>query len=994
MKNFQLNAIAIALMSVFSAANADTVDIPAIPANPTITVDRASDTGKVPLKEGETGVIYAPVGATSGETPTLIYASDGKTMTNEGTVWVVGGPNYGLRAEGMGGQYIAGDTIVNTVINKGTIYVLGNGDKKTQIKAMGSNPGARAENQGEIVVDGVYGIVVNSGSGIHEAVNGEAGTIRVTNGGYGMYFDKDLASSSRVTMSNAGEIYANGENSHGVYLGSDENNFTFRNTGLIESADGANAITVGSGTFTISLEDESNINGKVVANSSKTTIKAVNNEDAFTLDAAKLAALELTNSSLTLEGDQTTGTTIGTLSIDKDSGLVINGKRDILVETNLTNTGSISVNHLSVDGGLFNNQGIINVQTLDLYGNANDKGEIAGQINASEKITYRGIAGNLLGRSLSATLNTPLLHIIGDKSQTGFLISDNDVLANVQKVQIESKGQRTGLTFQGDITIDSEIEFLGTADSRIEINEGSDVKLTKLTSSSADGKLQINKGGQVVVDDLQLAENSKLNLEVLSAEKPAEAVFNLNEITVGNGASLNASVYQEKQPDIVIKGNLDINLGNGAVVDFGGRKNSDWLDTKIHIESEQINVNVADSEKHGTVYLSKAGTDLDKTTVTVNADGSNNTGNAVEDLSKLTDVVLLTAKDDYTADQGDVTQKEAVDGAQLSVEANDIYDASQATLIVNENGESALGNVQTTANANIHGISEMAALGLHIWRNEINDMNKRLGELRDSADQSSGVWARVYNGRAEFGGQNITNKYTAFQFGLDRQVSQGVWVGGAVSYTNGDNDFSYGGGDSSLLAFTAYGSWLADNGLFLDVTGKVGRMKNTFDITMPAFTSSGDYHTNAVSVSAEAGWRFYPTEMVYLEPQVEFMYGHVDGVDYSTSTGVNVSQKAADAMIGRAGFVLGVQCPQDRGNAYIRASVLHDWDGEADFAFSKDNGAARSLTEDLGGTWYEYGIGFNLNATNKTHIYADLEASDGGEVDTDYRINVGVRYAW
>ena len=50
--------------------------------------------------------------------------------------------------------------------------------------------------------------------------------------------------------------------------------------------------------------------------------------------------------------------------------------------------------------------------------------------------------------------------------------------------------------------------------------------------------------------------------------------------------------------------------------------------------------------------------------------------------------------------------------------------------------------------------------------------------------------------------------------------------------------------------------------------------------------------------------------------------------------------------------------------------------------------------EELGGTWYEYGIGVNFNATKQTHIYADLEAASGGEVDTDYRINLGVRYAW
>ena len=225
-------------------------------------------------------------------------------------------------------------------------------------------------------------------------------------------------------------------------------------------------------------------------------------------------------------------------------------------------------------------------------------------------------------------------------------------------------------------------------------------------------------------------------------------------------------------------------------------------------------------------------------------------------------------------------------------------------------------------------------------------------------------------------------------------MAHGLWLGGAVSYTDGDNDFANGGGDSSLLAFTAYGSWLLDNGFFLDVTGKVGRMKNTFDISLPGIKSSGDYHTNAFSLSAEAGWRFYPTEIMFVEPQVELMYGRVNRVEYTTSTGVNVDQDAAEALIGRAGFMLGIKCPNDRGNAYIRASVLHDWEGDAEFSFAKTGSDARKIVEELGGTWYEYGIGVNFNATKQTHIYADLEAASGGEVDTDYRINLGVRYAW
>ena len=340
-----------------------------------------------------------------------------------------------------------------------------------------------------------------------------------------------------------------------------------------------------------------------------------------------------------------------------------------------------------------------------------------------------------------------------------------------------------------------------------------------------------------------------------------------------------------------------------------------------------------------------------------------------------------------------VVQKDGkgIAGVAVTQEATDIYDGGSALTTAN----GGLSHVVITPNANIHGIAEMTAVGLHIWRNEINDMNKRLGELRDSSDDANGVWARVYNGKAKFGDQKITNKYTAFQFGYDRQVADGLWLGGALSWTDGESDFAVGGGDNSLMALTAYGSKLWDNGMFVDVTGKFGRIKNEFDISLTNGRSSADYDANAVSVSAEAGWRVYPLNNgFFVEPQVEMMYGRVESVDYTTSTGVKVNQDSAETLIGRAGFVMGLKCPADRGNAYVRASVLHDWEGDANFKFSKDGVNSRAISESLGGTWYEYGIGANFNATKQLHIYADVEAANGGEVDTDYRVNLGMRYSF
>ena len=126
----------------------------------------------------------------------------------------------------------------------------------------------------------------------------------------------------------------------------------------------------------------------------------------------------------------------------------------------------------------------------------------------------------------------------------------------------------------------------------------------------------------------------------------------------------------------------------------------------------------------------------------------------------------------------------------VAQDASAIFDSASAQASTAADGTVIISDIQTFENPHVYGIAQMAATGLSIWRNEINDMNKRLGELRDSSAQSNGVWARVYNGKAKYGSQSVTNKYTAFQFGYDRQVVPGVWLGGAFSYTDGDNDFS------------------------------------------------------------------------------------------------------------------------------------------------------------------------------------------------------------
>lgn len=703
----------------------------------------------------------------------------------------------------------------------------------------------------------------------------------------------------------------------------------------------------------------------------------------------------------------------------------------------IDNQGTIENDQIVLKGGSFKNSGTIKTGTLDLF--TSGAPVLDGVITADEFI-YRGLwkGESVQSRAVNAILTTNKLSIIGTKTaRSGLEFYSSASLENVGEIYVESNGGKTGLYLSQKgsegIRYDHTVRLNSVAfneDARIEVSTGTDtpdayfyvkevVSDSRIIGSNGSkSKLQITNGsGRRAVFEVGRinVETGFLNLQTLGVvskdseldpnSKDREGTFILHEVNLAEKTHLRAAVWDDlakgkpATPPIRIEGDITFNLAPKAGVDFGGWNtagNKDWSPDLITVAADRITINVFDSDGDNFVYLSENGLKTEPGSIRVIADPANNTGNAAADLEKLVGVVQTNYKDDQRNNH-----LECLPGVQLEQAASDIYDGAVGVVdegIIDPETGDCIGcgvtDMRTIDNPNINGIAEMTALGLHIWRNEIDDMHRRLGELRDSSAQANGFWTRIYNGKATFGGQNIENKYSAFQFGYDHQVSPGLWMGGALSYTYGDNTFEHGDGDSNLLAFTGYASRLFDNGMYLDFTGKIGRMKNSFDISLPDIRSSGDYHTNAVSVSAEAGWRFYPIDNVFIEPQVEIWYGHVFDADYTTSTNVNVEQASTDSLVGRAGFRLGVKCPNNRGSAFIKASVLHDWEGEADFRFSKGTEVSRTITEDLGGTWYEYGVGADFNATKQLHFWAELERGEGGEVDTDYRATIGMRYAW
>ena len=390
------------------------------------------------------------------------------------------------------------------------------------------------------------------------------------------------------------------------------------------------------------------------------------------------------------------------------------------------------------------------------------------------------------------------------------------------------------------------------------------------------------------------------------------------------------------------------------------------IDTLVNNGTTNVQVSKAEA---GLVSINNnQGTGL---TLTL-TDQSSLTGDTAEEKTEALKNVLDVAQSDsnYTVE---ALESEAGDGIFVDMDKDG-----------NEITSGTMSNTVTQS------LGDIAAVQMLAWRSQINDVSKRLGDLR-TYDGNAGAWARVYGSKSDY--EDLDFKQTTVQVGTDAKVFDNFYVGLTASYTDGEGDISNGSSDNKAYAFGIYGGWMADNGQFIDVILKQSKMDTDFDLHYTnGNKSTGSYDMWGTSIAVEYGWRINcPATSFWLEPQVEFSYGHLQSASYTTSAGVKGNQDSIDSMVGRLGVAMGKNF--DMGSAYLKASVAHDWDGESKVKMTKGNQFSQ-VTEDLGGTWGEFAIGGTVNFTNNFSAYGEFQTSVGSPVDTPYMWNIGARYVF
>lgn len=504
--------------------------------------------------------------------------------------------------------------------------------------------------------------------------------------------------------------------------------------------------------------------------------------------------------------------------------------------------------------------------------------------------------------------------------------------------------------------------------------------------ADTDGELTLNGQSTVVAKgdkSVGMSVKTGANVKVIG-----EATVIGKNAFVGDATSVvNVEGANDRAGGLVLNGNVDnagvINLTNSSLEVLGtttqaklgtiqtqGSDNSQVAvcggDVLIDsFKGESKSLILKDLKKTGKVKVAEKEGNL---TVVATGESNDQYNNVNETLDALLSKVDIEQNDPKAEDT-------------VHIEDGKINDSLTATF----NKDGTVSDVVISKNTTLDAYSSVATLSVFQWRHEINSVNKRMGELRLSPN-GVGAWARLYGSEQEYGAQNVTAKNHSVQVGLDTDAGNSWKVGAAFNYTDGQSTYDAGNGDNKAYGLTAYGTWMADNGRYVDLTAKYSRLDNDFTVNKMA----GDYSNNAYSVSAEYGWHFKMADVAFVEPQVEVMYGKVMGDNVKANNGVTIEQEDFETLITRAGVRSGFYFPENKGVIYARASVLHDFKGEME-STARFEKAVNSVKDDIGGTWYEIGLGANFNMSPTSYIYVDLERTNGGAVVENWRYNLGFR---
>lgn len=587
------------------------------------------------------------------------------------------------------------------------------------------------------------------------------------------------------------------------------------------------------------------------------------------------------------------------------------------------------------------------------------------------------------------------------KGAHGLYAANGDITPNYSFSCIFGGCPKTSLTggkitLFGDTQITVNTDYDGTSQQSYAIySSGSD----SLIASAGDLNGSVNQNIYTITGDMKADNAGTITLtmndgSIFNGNTTVDDVSNLDLRIAGTNSQWNMS----KSSSLSY---LDL---DGATVSIG--KQTDFLDG-----SNDITLTVDELLGNGifnmrtTIDGINNHHDLLKVTESNMASGNHtivindsNTGGTTVDGSERVQLVQTEGGDAVftgTTDVGGYIYKLGQGDATLGERDSDWY-------LTSKKKDSGGGENSNTGD-NSANIASINYLMNYI---ENQTLLQRMGELRNTSNQTGDAWGRVYSGYIDsFDNHNLKDKklrYSGFQLGADKNIDStelwDIYIGVVAGMSKGMTDFNVGDGSTTSYYAGIYGTYKEYNGFYLDFMAKYMYMDNKFNTTTSGgYAVNGSGHSNGLAVSLEGGKRFWlngkPTIDAgswFIEPQGQFTYGYQGSSSIDSSNGLKTELSQFNSFLGRVSTLFGYTTydqKQNQVDVYAKFGYVKEYDGDTSYQFNQGIKESYSFK----GHWIDMGLGVNAQIAGHHNIYADLNYATGDAFNIR-QVNIGYRY--
>lgn len=287
-----------------------------------------------------------------------------------------------------------------------------------------------------------------------------------------------------------------------------------------------------------------------------------------------------------------------------------------------------------------------------------------------------------------------------------------------------------------------------------------------------------------------------------------------------------------------------------------------------------------------------------------------------------------------------------------------------------------------------------------VWYGELTSLRSRMGELRLNDGQSGG-WLRTYGNKynvSDASGVGYQQTQQGISFGADVPLpyGDGQWLVGVLGgYSKSNLDLDRGtSGTVDSFYMGPYITWLDKaTGYYFDGVIKVNRFRNNADVSMSDGTrTKGDYDNVGLGASAEFGRHINLANGYFLEPFGQLSSVVIQGRDYQLDNDMQASGDRARSLLGKLGTTAGRNFDLGQGRTvqpYVTVALAHE--------FAKNNEVQvnnNTFNNDLSGSRGEVGAGVAVSMNERLQLHADVQYSNGENIEQPWGANIGLRYSW